>query len=499
VRIPLLAGTRVVLAEAPDEALVLHPPPPAEALGDVAAAVREALRFPLAGLPLDRAATRGGRATIVLEPPALPIPGAAFDPRQTAVAAASAELEAAGVPTANQTVLVASGLARRPLGRDLSALFSYEFARRFRGRVEVHDVEAGDLVELEPDGSVRLRVHRALVETDLVLTVSAAESVLHGGPGTLLGAAGAEALRAAQTYSLLETAASRGWRSAAAIERSLAGRAPVLGVSLALNHPRLGGVLQGYPYDPEAIGRVARSPLRSLYGVLPRAVRARLLHAVRAELTATTVLAGPPSVAHAEALLRGIELRAAALPRRLDALVVPVAATTPTLPREAPNPLQVAHLGLALALRLWRDAFPVADGGTAILVNRFTRRFTHPTQAPYRAFFAAVRSGRDPGDLAGPAAAAAADPRALDAYRAGQTCHPLLPFVEWEACRPALDRLGAVLVAECRDAAAARQLGFVPVHNVTAALELAYGRGGADASVAFVLAPPYFPLVAVSG
>ena len=40
------------------------------------------------------------------------------------------------------------------------------------------------------------------------------------------------------------------------------------------------------------------------------------------------------------------------------------------------------------------------------------------------------------------------------------------------------DRLGAVLVAGCRDAAAARQLGFVPTHGIGAALAMAHGRAG---------------------
>ena len=494
-KVPLLAGTRVVLAEAPDDAVVLRPPAPGDALGDVAAAVRDALRFPLAGPALQEAAAGARTATVVIESPALPIPGATFDPREQAVAAAVAELEAAGVPASSQTLLVTAGLARRPLGRELQSLFTFDFARRFRGRVEVHDVEADDLVELSADGGVPLRVHRALVETDLVLAVGSAESVLQGGPATLLAASGPEALRAAQAYSLLETAASRGWRAAVAVERALAARAPVLGVSLALNHPRLGGAVQGYPYDADAVGRVARSPLRRLYAVLPRAVRVRVLQSLRSELTATAAFAGPPSVAHTEALLRAIEARAAFLPERLDALVIPVPAATPTLPRETPNPLQAAHLALALALRLWRDAFPVKEGGTAILVSRFRRRFAHPTQSPYRAFFAATRAGRDPDELAAAERAAAEDARALEAYRMGRTCHPLLPFAEWDACGPALGRLGSVLVAECRDATAARQLGFVPAHTVTAALEMAYGRTGGEGTAGFLLAPPYFPVV----
>ncbi len=92
------------------------------------------------------------------------------------------------------------------------ALVSPTFARRFHGHVEVHDVESDDLVEIGHSGSMPLRVHPALVQTDLVVVVTAAETVLHGGPAALLGAAGPEALRAAGAYSLLETSASQGWR-----------------------------------------------------------------------------------------------------------------------------------------------------------------------------------------------------------------------------------------------------------------------------------------------
>src|SRR5437870_7125903 len=106
-RIPLLSGTRLVIASAPDNAVVLRPPPPGEAIADVAAAVRDALRFPLAGEPLETLVRRGGRATIVVEPPALPLPTVQIDPRRLAIAAVSDELERLGVPTGYQTILVA--------------------------------------------------------------------------------------------------------------------------------------------------------------------------------------------------------------------------------------------------------------------------------------------------------------------------------------------------------------------------------------------------------
>jgi hypothetical protein len=493
-RVPLLAGTRVVVADAPEGAVVLRPSRPPDGIVDVGAAVRDALRFPLTGRPLEALVTRGGRATIVVEPPALPIPSAERDPREDAIVATADELARLGVPSNRQTLLVAGGLARRLGAREVEELVPPQFGRRFRGRLDVHDVERDDLVPLGSVMETALRVNPALVETDLVVVVSAAETVLHGGPAALLGAAGPEALRSAGADSLLETHASAGWRLAVGLERALAARVPVIGVSLALNHPRLGGALHGWPYEPDALERVTRSPLRRAFALLPRGVRARVLRSLPCEISAAAAFAGPPSVAHAEALLRAIEARSARLDAPLDALCIGIPSTTPHLPRERPNPLLVAALGLAHALRLWRDAFPIAEGGTAIVVNRFNRHYAHPTQQPYRAFFQATRYGREPEELADAEAAAAADERALDAYRAGRACHPLLPFADWASCAPALRRLGAVLVAGCRDSVAARQLGFVPTHGVGAALAMAEGRAEGSPRVGFLLSPPYFPL-----
>lgn len=476
------------------EGVVLRPTAPGAAIVDAAGAARDALRYPLEGPPLDALATRGGRATIVVEPPALPIPAAAADPRQAAIAAASEELTRLGMPVERQTILVAAGLARRPGQHELETLVTREFARRFRGRVVVHDVEDPRLVFLDVDGRVPLRVNRALVETDLVVAVTAAQTVLNGGASALVAAGGAEALRAANAYSLLETAASTGWRIAVALERAIAQRVPLIGVSLALDHPRLGGALHGYPYEPDALERVARSPLRRLYRVLPGFARARVLQSLGADVAAAAAFAGPPSVAHAETLLRVIAATSTMLDGRLDAVCIGIPDATAHLPRERPNPLLAAHLGLALALRLWREDFPVADGGTAILVHRFHRVFPHPTQQPYRVFFTATRSGREPEELAGAERRAAEDPRALELYRAGSTCHPLLPFADWAACAPALSRLGTVLVAGCRDAVAARQLGFVPVQSVGAALEMVRGQVGADPRVGYLITPPFFPI-----
>ena len=168
----------------------------------------------------------------------------------------------------------------------------------------------------------------------------AAETVLHGGPSTLLAAADAETQRRATADSLLETGGLGGLAPRDARRAVARGRVPLFGVSLVLNHPVFAGLLRGYPVRAGG-GRADRALAPAARATLPRRIPCAAASCARCAARATTaaVLAGPPSVAHAEALLRAIELRGATLDEPLDALVIGIPGTTPFLPRERPNPL----------------------------------------------------------------------------------------------------------------------------------------------------------------
>ena len=71
----------------------------------------------------------------------------------------------------------------------------------------------------------------------------------------------------------------------------------------------------------------------------------------------------------------------------------------------------------------------------------------------------------------------------------------MLPFADWAACAPVLAHAGRVIVGGCRDAVAARRLGFVPSHSPQAALEMAAGVAGEGGRLGVLLAPPYPPIV----
>ena len=491
-RVPLLSGSRIVHVPVGDEDVVLRAPPPPTRVVDVAAAVRDALSFPLAGEAVEALVPRAARATIVVEPPALPIPGAQVDPRPTALATVLDVLDRLGVPDENVTLLVAGGLERRAGRRELERLLPPPQAREFHGHVLVHDATAADLVSLADD----IRINPAVLDADLVVVVSSAETIVHGGPGALLAACDAATVRgSAGARSLVQASGEPVWHRLLALEAAVASRIPLLGVSLVLDHPRLTGRFRDYPHGKDALEHVSRSPFRRLYSLLPSAGRRSILRDQGRALAATTAIAGTPSVAHVEALVRTIELRGARVAAPLDALVLGVPWIGAHMPREGLNPITSAAIALGHALRHWRDAFPVREDGTLVLVHPLTRSFAHGTQAPYRVLFDELAAG---GPLEAAEAVAASDSRALDAYRAGEACHPLLPFADWEGCQPALSRLGRVIVAGSRDAVAARALGFVPSHSIASALDMANGVAGGGARFGVLLAPPYPPLLVES-
>ena len=494
-RIPLISGTRLVFVTVDDDDVTIRPaPPPAHAV-DTGAAVRDALRYPLDGPPLARLAPRGGRVTVVVEPPVLPVPAVTQDPRSDALATVLRELDRSGVPSERITLVLAGGLGRRAPLRSLERLLPRPTARAFHGQIVVHDAERPELVEIGEAAGRPVRVEPALVETDLVVVVTAAETILHGGAGALLSACDAGTVRrAAGARSLLQASGSPEWGLALRVEAALAGRVPLLGVSLALDHPRLAGAFAGYPHDESADDVVRRSPFRRVFAHLPADLRRRILRDLTRQTAATAAYAGRPSVAHTEALLRAIEQRAARVPEPFDALVLGAPWTDLQFPAEALNPVTVAACALGLALRLWRDSFPVRAGGTIVLAHSLRRSFVHGAHDPYRALLASL-SEAEPGALEEAERRAEVDDRLLAAYRDGSTCHPLRPFADWAGCAAALRRVGRVVVAGCRDSAAARALGFVPSHSLSSALEMAHGLAGGRARLGVLVGPPYPPLL----
>ena len=149
-RIPLISGAGVTVVTAADDALVLRPPAPSDhPIADVGAAVRDALRFPLAGPPLEslvpreagRRRSSSSRPRSRSRPPSTTRGSTRSRPRSRSWSAPGSR------PAARRSSSPAASGAGP--GAPSSSSSSRRSSRlRFHGLVNVHDVEADDLVPI---------------------------------------------------------------------------------------------------------------------------------------------------------------------------------------------------------------------------------------------------------------------------------------------------------------------------------------------------------------
>ena len=178
---------------------------------------------PARGQPLEALVTRGGRATIVVEPPALPLPGAPPTRGRTRSPPPSPSWSGSASRRERQTLLVASGLTRRPDRRELESL------GRRRGSPPVPRQRGGarrrgprTSSSWTCPGPVPLRVNRALVETDLVADRDRRrDGAARRAGGTAQGVRAGVAARGRARTRCSRPAASQGWRLARAARAAL--------------------------------------------------------------------------------------------------------------------------------------------------------------------------------------------------------------------------------------------------------------------------------------
>ena len=130
-----------------------------------------------------------------------------------------------------------------------------------------------------------------------------------------------------------------------------------------------------------------------------------------------------------------------------------------------------------------------------MLVHSLTRSFAHVVHEPYRALFDALAAGGHGGARRSRGCGGQRRPGARGVPRRAAPAIRSCRMRTGPAASPRSSRLGRVVAAESRDAAAARTLGFVPSHSVSSALEMAHGVAGGRGRVGVLLAPPYAPLL----
>ena len=226
-RIPIPSGSRVAVVNAPEDAVVLRPPPPSR--GDRRRRRGGPRRAPLPALGL---AARGARHAAAARRrssssrpscrcPARPTTlggGARRDDRASSSGSASRR--------ERQTILVAGGLNRRAGQRELEALLDPPSrARASAAGSRCTTPRRPTSSHLGDAGRTPLRVNRlARRDRPRRLRHGRRDRPARRPGGARSARCGAETLaRSDRRYSLLETAASRGWQLGLALERSARG------------------------------------------------------------------------------------------------------------------------------------------------------------------------------------------------------------------------------------------------------------------------------------
>ena len=353
-----------------------------------------------------------------------------------------------------------------------------------------------DLVELGEAGGVPLRVNRALVETDVVVTVRAAETVLDGGAGGAARGGGREALRAAARRSLLETARLAGLGARARARAAARARVPLLGVSLVLDHPRLDGVLRGYPYDRSACSSGSRrSRLRRLFACCPAASARGSLEGLPRELTAVAAFGGAAvGRARRGAAARRSSSRGTRSTSRSTRSGRRSRGRRRTSRASGRTRSRPPHSGSGSRSGSGATRSRSRDGGHGDPAPRLPAALRRPRRSAVpRALPGAARRPRPDGARRGrargrrrPAGARRPTARAAPATRCCRTSTGRVPTRRSTGS------------ARCSSPAAATrrrpaQLGFVPAHGVGAALTMARGTRSGRARIGFLARAAVLP------
>jgi nickel-dependent lactate racemase len=189
-RVSLPFGRRVIDVEVPDNATVLRPHQ-VEPIRDENAAVRQALRSPLAGAPLRERVRPGQSIVIVVSDITRPVPNATLLPPIID------ELHDAGIPDDAITIVNGTGLHRINTQAELEEMLGAELANRYR-IVQHVARDSSTLIEVGRSAKgVPVGFCRAYVEADVRIVTGFVEPHLFAGysggaKGVMPGVAGAQ-------------------------------------------------------------------------------------------------------------------------------------------------------------------------------------------------------------------------------------------------------------------------------------------------------------------
>ncbi len=469
----LLCGGIAITANLPDDTRVLSAPPSLPALADPEAAVREALRAPIAQEPLSSLVGPSSKVTIAFDDLTLPVlPMAPPDFRLTVIGVLLETLHAAGVKPENVRLLVANALHRQWTRSELSTVLGPLLSLLPPQRLTNHDAcDPDQLVFLgETDRGFEVEVSKAVTDSDQLIYVNCTPSPMNGGwKSIVVGLSSFRSIRHhhrpfpfARGHSIMDPERS-------AFQRLLA---------------EMGALVES---DLAAKGR----RLFSVETVLTNEIPSRM----------AAVFAGHPPETHRETLAVLASQQRLEVDGQADIGIWGLPDRDPYSALSRINPILVANLACSYAFGLYSGRPVIREGGVAIFANPVETTFGRHHRSYPELFNEILPRTTDPFAIWDEYAEDFAHrPEYVYAYRRQFSFHGAHPLFLWGQTAFARRHLSRIIFCGGKDPEPVERMGFTWAAGVEEALRMARGDLGGDPSITLMDVPPVFiPDVRVAG
>lgn len=483
---------------------VIYPPDSLPGIGDVDAAITDALLHPHSSKPLPELLVAGMTLTVVFDDISVPLPPmAAPDVRGRIMEAVLELAAAAGVDDVE--LIASNALHRRMTPAELKHIVGDRiFASFYPDHLTNHDAEdRANLLHVgHTDQGEDVEINRRAAESDLIIYVNINLVAMNGGNKSVaVGLASYNSLRHHHNVATMRDSRSFNDPPNSAMHHSydrmgavLSEQVPIFQIETTLNNetfPRQLGFLNKREWEWSLRDQGGYLAVKRANDLTPGKVRHKLWHSTLSPYGITGITAGAQADVHPITLANVHKQQLTEVQGQSDVLVFGLPYICPYNVNSIMNPILVMCLGLGYYFNMYKNKPLVREGGALILYHPMPLSF-HPVHHPsYIDFFEEVLAETtDPATIEQKFEKQfAEDEWYRHLYRNSYAYHGVHPFYMWYWGAHGLEHVGDVICVGADRKAAAR-MGFRTASSLPDALEMAGDSVGRSPSIAYLHSPP---------